>query len=68
MKIWICADESQLPGWLSGGARETAITGLDEEGCVVVALRAGGDVQVVPEGHVDAEVMRDLLIWAAGAK
>ena len=39
---------------------------LEDNGCAVVARRIDGQTQVIPEDHIDAEVMRDLLIWAAG--
>lgn len=67
MKVVICADVGQFPTWI-GDAYESAIDHLNEHGCVIIARRADGQVQAIPEDYIDAEVMRDLLVWAAGGK
>lgn len=70
MEIFICDEASDFPPCLRGHAHECALQFLadDEYAPVVVARRADGDVQVVPEGHLDAEVIANLLKWAAGAR
>lgn len=66
MEVLICSDHDQFPEWLKGAALDTASQYIDDDGCAVIARRADGDVQAIPEDHIDAEVMRDLLLWAAG--
>lgn len=67
METFIVEDESNLPEWLRGRALEHASAYLEEGSHVVVARRADGDIQVVPDGEpLDADVIADLLRWAAG--
>lgn len=63
----ICDEVDELPTWLRGHALDVALQAFDEDddATVVVARRRDGEVQVVPAGHLDADVIASLLKWAS---
>ena len=67
MKIAICTTKEEIPTWIPAGLYESAVRYIEEDDAIiVVARRRDGDTQVVPDGRLDAEVIGDLLTWAAG--
>jgi hypothetical protein len=68
METYIVETGEDMPEWLRGHARELAGQYLDDDSdidAIVVARRKDGAVQVIPQDHLDAEVIAELLKWAA---
>ena len=70
MQIVHCAGMADLPSWITSAAREVSEVAFDEDAGALVVLcrRDDGEVQAIPEGHLDAEVIESLMMWAASRK
>jgi hypothetical protein len=70
MQIVHCTLADTPPPWATPSARHVADTAFaeDDDALVLFARRDDGEVQAIPEGHLDAEVIDALLKWAAGQR
>lgn len=70
METFIIESSDDLPDWLRGHARELAGQYLYEDNdisAIVLARHKNGEVQVIPQDYLDAEVIEALLLWASAA-